>query len=364
MKRTRLGLILFLPLIVIVCLIIAYLAGLPLNIPGLAAETFGPPAQSLSLRDKIYLSTFLLLQKNDLTDPHFPFGSEVHFQIDLGESAVSVSNRLYEQDLIPNPGAFRNYLVYTGLDTQIQAGEYTLNPALTPIEMAWVLLDSTPKHVDFGILAGWRVEEIAAALPNSGINVTPDEFVSYVHQNNLEGFLYPGIYSLPREISTERMVLTFVNAFDSALTHELTTGFSRSYLSTLEAVILASIVEREAVVEEDMPLIASVFINRLNIGMKLDADPTVQYALGFNPAQNTWWTNPLSLSDLECNSLYNTYRSPGLPPGPISNPGINALRAVAFPAQTPYYYFRVGCDGSGRHVFAETFQEHKLNACP
>jgi UPF0755 protein len=113
-----------------------------------------------------------------------------------------------------------------------------------------------------------------------------------------------------------------------------------------------------------MPLIASVFLNRLAAGMPLEADSTAQYALGYQEKTHTWWKNPLSLGDLQVDSPYNTYLYGGLPPGPISNPGLNALRAVAFPAQAEYYYFRAACDGSGEHNFAETFEEHLQNACP
>ena len=126
---------------------------------------------------------------------------------------------------------------------------------------------------------------------------------------------------------------------------------------------LASIVERESIQDEEAPQIASVYLNRLNIGMKLDADPTVQYALGFNPVQNTWRTNPLSATDLHVASSYNTYENAGLPPSPISNPSLNSLQAVAFPAETPYYYFRARCDGSGLHIYAESFDEHIANGC-
>ena len=158
--------------------------------------------------------------------------------------------------------------------------------------------------------------------------------------------------------------MTLRTTFDAAITNELKDGFDQHGLSLQEAVILASIVEREAVVTDEMPLIASVFLNRLVSNISLDADPTVQYAVGFNESQNTWWTNPISAADLQYNSPYNTYLYPGLPPGPICNPSTNALRAVAFPAQTPYYYFRATCDDSGLHFFAETFQEHVNNACP
>jgi len=127
---------------------------------------------------------------------------------------------------------------------------------------------------------------------------------------------------------------------------------------------LASIVEREAVLDEEMPLIASVFLNRLAAGMKLEADPTVQYALGYTAEQAAWWKNPLSAADLGVDSPYNTYRFPGLPPGAICNPGLGALQAVAFPAQTAYYYFRADCENLGAHNFAKTYEEHLGNACP
>jgi len=160
------------------------------------------------------------------------------------------------------------------------------------------------------------------------------------------------------------LIAELVRNFAYHLSPDLRQGFQQQGLSIYQAVTLASIVQREAVQEEEAPIIASVYLNRLRIQMKLDADPTVQYALGFNPSLNTWWTNPLSMADLQIDSPYNTYIYVGLPPTPISNPGINALRAVAFPAQTAYYFFRARCDGSGFHEFAQTFEEHLQNACP
>ena len=97
--------------------------------------------------------------------------------------------------------------------------------------------------------------------------------------------------------------------------------------------------------------------------MKLESDPTVQYALGYDPEDNSWWKNPLTQADLEIDSPYNTYLYPGLPPGPIANPSVGALNAVAAPATSTYYYFRAKCDGSGEHFFAETFEEHLQNEC-
>ncbi|MBU1661823.1 MAG: endolytic transglycosylase MltG [Chloroflexi bacterium] len=360
MKRSRPTVVFLLLIIALACLAVFYLAGIPQR----AAEIFGPPDSHLDLTEKLYRSAMVILQTDDLTTPVDPFGAEIPFQVALGESPASVSKRLREQGLIHNPGAFRNYLVYSGLDTRIQAGDYTISPAMSPIEIAQALQDATPSEVDFSILAGWRLEEIAASLPTSGLAITPEEFVAEAQQNDAEGLLLPGVYTISRDISAELLVLTLVNAFDAAATPEMQSGFAQQGLSTREAAILASIVKRESVIDAEMPMIASVFLNRLAIGMNLDADPTVQYALGYNQSQGMWWTNPLTGADLEVDSAYNTYLYPGLPPGPICNPGVTALRAVAFPAQSPYYYFRAACDGSGQHVFAETFEEHVGNACP
>jgi UPF0755 protein len=240
------------------------------------------------------------------------------------------------------------------------------------------LQDATPKEVTFTILEGWRLEEIAATLPTTGLTITPEVFMEAVStvptsheflleippQGTLEGFMLPDSYKVPRDLKIHQLTNHILDNFGIQVTFDIREGFERQELNLFEAVTLASIVEREAVDEDEMPLIASVFLNRLAIGMKLEADSTVQYALGFNRDQDSWWTNPLTAEHLQFDSAYNTYRYPGLPPGPIANPGLTALRAVAFPAQTPYYYFRATCDDSGKHVFAETFEEHVLNACP
>ena len=176
--------------------------------------------------------------------------------------------------------------------------------------------------------------------------------------------MFPDSYRLARTTTVDELVALFLANFELHISRELLEGFERQGLSLFEAVTLASIVEREAILEEEMPQIASVFINRLSTGMKLDSDPTVQYALGYNHNQQTWWTNPLSSADLTVTSPYNTYRFTELPPGPISSPGLAALKAVADPAQTPYFYFRAACNGSGRHNFSVSFDQHVQKGCP
>jgi UPF0755 protein len=355
-------------------LIVFFLAGLFL-IPIRAGQLYGPPNPALGLRGTLEYSARLLWYDGALTQPFNPAGIEAPFQIQQGESVGSVTGRLESAGLISNADALRAYLIYTGLDTSIQAGEYKLSPALSIVDMARKLQDATPEDVVFVVLPGWRMEELAVSLSTSGLSLTPEQFLAAAQTppagydffepgSTTEGFLYPDAYIIPRITTAEGLRDLLVRNFAQHLSIELREGFTRQGLSVFEAVTLASIVEREAVQLEEQTQIAAVFLNRLQAGIKLDTDPTVQYALGYNESQATWWTNPLSVLDLQVESPYNTYRQPGLPPGPIANPGADALRAVAFPAESPYYYFRARCDGSGLHLFAISFEEHLANACP
>ncbi len=368
----------FLPLVGLALLLLVILAVTVMSVPGQALDKFGPPSPGLSSTQRYLLSARLLLKANDLLQPADPAGTNQAFKVEIGEPTPTLIGRLYQQGLIRDPDAFRYYLTYTGLDTSLQAGQYSLSPAMTAVQIAQAMQDATPAQVTFPILAGWRLEEIAAALPTSGLKIAPDEFLAAVYQHparyaflndlpasaSIEGFLFPDSYELPRSLNASGLVEAALSRFDEQLTPELKDGFTAQGLSVYQAVILASIVQREAVLEEEMPTIASVFYNRLAAGARLAADPTVQYSLGKVSGSGSWWKNPLSVEDLKFDSPYNTYVYAGLPPGPISNPGLAALRAVAFPAQTHYYYFRALCDGSGKHAFAQTYEEHLQNACP
>jgi UPF0755 protein len=219
------------------------------------------------------------------------------------------------------------------------------------------------------------VEEIAASIPTSGLEFSSEAFLALAQtpppalefvpsSSSMEGFFFPDLYTLPRSTTPEQLLDVIARNFAQHLTDELRTGFANQGLDIYQAVTLASIVEREAIHHEEAPLIASVYLNRYAIGMKLDADPTVQYAVGYNSFQGTWWTNPISAADLEFDSPFNTYLYTGLPPAPISNPSLEALYAVAYPQASTYYYFRAACDNSGYHVFATTLEEQVANGCP
>jgi UPF0755 protein len=364
--------------IIVLFMLLALLAiALPKFITAQAEQAFGPPSSQMGTGQRLYLSVLLLMQSEDLVEPANPAGSETTLTINQGESVPSIIGKLWEKGLISNPGVFRSYLQYTGLDTGLKAGEYRLSPAMSPIDIARAMQSSISPDVALTILPGWRIEEIANSLPTSGLTITGEEFLQAVSSlpegysfstcltsDSLEGFLFPGSYTFPRGTSMAEILPQVLMNYESQVTNEIKNGFSTQGLDFCQATTLASIIQREAVLEEEMPLIASVFYNRLASGVALESDPTVQYALGYNDEQATWWTNPLSRNDLQVDSPYNTYRYSGLPPGPISNPGLPALQSVAFPAQTPYYYFRSACDGSGHHLFAETFSEHVANECP
>ncbi len=342
-----------------------------------AVGLYGPPTPGLSFSQRIIYSYRLVSGQAKLTQPEGLTDKPVLFTIQLGESVSSIATRLQSHGLIADGEIFGIYLIYSGLDTRLQAGEYQLTKRMSAIEIARQLIDPTPGMVVFGILPGWRMEEIAGVLPTSGLAITAEDFLSEAHNleiapglkdqipesASLEGFLLPGEYQFSRNISAGEMLVEIIDRFNKSVNSEMRAGFESHGLSLYQAVIMASIVQKEAVIEEEQPIIASVFYNRLSEGMKMESDPTAQYALGWNAEQHTWWTNPLSSDDLMVDSPYNTYLYVGLPPGPISNPGISALQAVASPARTSFYYFRARCDGSGMHHFSESFDEHIQNAC-
>ena len=341
---------------------------------GTAENQFGEPARSLHPLQIVQYSARLVWADGLITHAPRPGAAEQPFEIQPSESVDSICQRLESDGLVLDGALVRDYLIYTGKDTGVQAGRYRLSASMSIVELAGRLQDATPSDVDFVVLAGWRIEEVAGALPSSGLTVSAEEFIRTASApqpefhflegaGTAEGFLYPDTYVVPRSITALELLSVFLRNFNEHMSPEIQSGFAAQGLGTYDAVVLASIVQREAVRMEEAPLIASVYLNRLRDGMKLDADPTVQYAIGYNLSQVTWWTNPLSLEDLRTASPYNTYLNGGLPPAPIANPGASALMAVASPERSAYYFFNARCDASGFHTFATTFEEHLANLC-
>ncbi len=343
-----------------------------LLVPALAAQHYGAPNPNLSFSQRFQYAAKILWHDSTLRRPANINGTERDFTITPGESPYVIAARLEEQGLILDAEAFITYLVYTGMDTNLLPGDYRFSPSLTIPSIAGMLQDSRASFIEFVVLPGWRMEEVAASLPTSGLSITPEDFLKAAQSPaNLpgmdaptsEGFLFPDTYPLSRTMNADELLSLLTQNFTFHITPEMEAGFAAQGLSLYDAVKLASIVEREAVVADERTAIASVFLNRLRAEQKLETDPTIQYAIGFDAASQSWWKSPLTYADLEVNSPFNTYLYAGLPPTPICNPSLGSLEAVAFPAETPYFYFRARCDGSGLHAFAETFEEHLANGC-
>lgn len=361
-------------LVVITCLaiVVGYF-----GVNSTVVKQFGHPDTSLSITQRVIYPVELFIYRDRLTTALNRGEEEQIFTIEQGESVSIICYRLEQLGLIDDAELMRMYLVYSGLDRQLKSGQFRLSTAMSPQEITQRLIEAASKEAVVSILPGWRIEEIAANVAGSGLSIPMDDFIQTAYaptQNlmallpvselsSLEGFLFPGTYIFARDADLATVFETILKALTQNMDQTLVDGFLRQGLSITDAVTLASIVEKEAVVDDEKPLIASVFYNRIEAGMRLETDPTVQYALGFDSQSQSWWKSPLFLQDLEIESPYNTYKITGLTPTPICNPGLESLRAVAFPAETPYYYFRAACDESGRHVFAISFEEHLNNSC-
>jgi UPF0755 protein len=364
-------------IILVICLItVFFIIYFGILIPNAIGNVFGPADPALDNSSRIIYSIKLFFNQRSLNTPVGSSGTNRIFVIETGRTADEIVDDLAQAQLIKDPGAFRNYLIYKGIDRQLQAGVYILNPTLTPIEIAELLYDTTPEDIVFSFLAGWRAEEIAALLPTSGMTISPDDFLNLIEDppieltetifpglNTLEGYLFPGQYRVLKSAKGLEFISQILNNFLSQLPENYQLGLEASNLNLNQAIILASIIEKESILPEEAPLIASVFINRLNAGMPLQSDPTVQYAIGYSEEQKSWWKNPLSSSDLSAISPYNTYLNKGLPPAPICNPGLISIKAVLNPADTNYLFFRAACDGSGRHIFNILYEDHLKAEC-
>jgi UPF0755 protein len=303
----------------------------------------------------------------------------IRFNIDSGDTPRVIAAKLLTDNLIVDSDLFVDYVRVSQLDRQLEAGTYFLTRAQTIPEIALSLTDSRSSQFPFRILEGWRLEEIVAIIdqnpyfgftgadfmrvagPGAPQDPSFAAFVGLPSGASLEGFLYPDTYTLPAVVTPEMLRDILLDQFLAEVGTTLNTQAAQQGMTLFEAVTLGSIIQREAVHPDEHPRIASVYRNRLRDGMKLDADPTVQYGIGFE--NGTWWPQITQADYSQAISPYNTYLNFGLPPGPIASPGITAIQAAINPEQTPYFYFRAQCDGSGYHNFAVTFQEHLANGC-
>ncbi len=347
-----------------------------ISIPILAENAFGPATSSLTVFQLRKYGIRLILGEKSLLTPVSNSNESISFTIEEGASIYKIASSLEAIGLVKNGSRFRDYLIFKGLDSSIRAGTFLIPAKGSAIEIAEIIRSDNP-FFSFYLYPGWRAEEVAEGLIASGAQISLDEFMRVVNNPqdlalpdalkgmpSVEGFLYPDSYELRRDYSATQYIQFFIDRFTQESLPLLVNGSPNSGLSITELITLASIIQRESMISAELPTIASVFYNRLAIGMKLETDPTVQYAIGYDPGSGSWWKSPLAISDLEVSDRFNTYINYGLPPHAISNPGLDAIKAVLHPAMTPYYFFQANCDESGSHVFSETFEEHVSHNCP
>lgn len=292
-----------------------------------------------------YKEGTLPVNKNDTTPKIFV--------IKQGENLNTIARDLSAQGLIRNRLVFYWIVKDRGYETKIQAGDFRLSPAMNANEIAETLTHGTLDNwVTF--IEGMRKEEIAQIV-SKNFNIPEVEFISVAP----EGTLFPDTYLMPRDATTGAIISIMTNTFNQKYTPEMREKARKLGLSDQQVLILASIVEREAN-STDRQQIASILLRRLREDIKLQADATVQYALGYQPDEKSWWKKNLSLDDLALNSLYNTYKVTGLPPGPISNPSISSIEAVVNADPNTPYLFYIHDPQGGTH-YARNGDEHEAN---
>ena len=293
-----------------------------------------------------------------LNSPADPEGRAGVFVVREGWTLEEVALELERRDVIRSRSAFRLWARVQDAGRRIRSGEYRLGSHMTPIQILDMLTRGAVIIHPVTIPEGYTAEQIAGTLEREGLAgreafmaLFRDQGFMAAHDlpgPTLEGYLYPDTYQFARGVSSRRIAETLVRRFWEVM-EPLKPKVAASGLSLGEVVTLASIVEKETGRAEERALIASVFLNRLERGMRLDSDPTVIYGIdGFD--------GNLTRDHLQTPTPYNTYRMRGLPPGPIANPGEAAIRAVLEPAESDYLYFVSRNDGS--HQFSRTLSEH------
>lgn len=313
-----------------------------------------------------------LLSLEALIGPPSDSDETVTFVVQPGETATQVAERLAQQGLVRSALAFRLLVRQRGADGKLQAGEYQLRRNMSAEEVIAVLQRAVLKDYPITFVEGRRLEEYAETIAGHP-PLNAEEFLALARGGefsfeflasrppgaSLEGYLYPDTYRVSERTTTRELIEMMLRRFDQVFTPEMREEARARGLTIHQVLTIASIVEREAVVPDEAPLIAGVYYNRLKQGMLLNADPTVQYALGYQEAEKSWWKKQLLFVDLEVRSPYNTYRNGGLPPGPICNPGLRSIQAALRPQESEYLYFVAR--GDGTHVFARTLAEHTRN---
>ena len=296
-------------------------------------------------------------------------GDEVSFVIESGQSPQKIAEALEDQEIIKSSFWLRYYLKTNDLASKIIAGTFSLSTKMSISQIAKKIttLDTINDEGEIILIEGWNTEEIGTYLENEGFctkNAWLDLLGTYdasnydfldkeLISNNLEGYLFPDTYRVYKDASCENILVKLLNNFDRKFSKEMRADIVSQNKSIFEIITMASIIEKEVTSTEDMEIVSGLFWDRIKNRQALESCATLAYILGENKTQ-------YSLEDTQINSPYNTYRNRGLPPGPITNPGLNAIKAAIYPIYTDYNYF-LSDPKTGDTIWSKTFEEHKQN---
>lgn len=289
-------------------------------------------------------------------------GKPVVITVKPGMTSDKIAELLYQQGIIRSAKIFQTIARVHGMESSLQAGDYAFTQDMPITKIIDMLSTGQTSYLQITIPEGYTIEQIAKLLGEKNLGsaakfkevaqkyapfdyMSPQPDVKYT----AEGYTFPDTYQISKEFSEEKLLNMMVAHFAQKVTPEIREKAGAKGLSVRQLIILASLVEKEAQVEKDRPVIAGVFLNRLKENMPLQSCATIQYILGYAKPE-------LSVKDTELESPYNTYQHSGLPPGPIANPGMAAILAVINSTPTDYLYFVA--DKKGEHHFSKTYEEH------
>jgi UPF0755 protein len=278
------------------------------------------------------------------------------FVVPPGQATSVIADRLAAAKIVRHPLAFRVELKRLGLENKLQAGSFNLSSSMTTAEIAQIMTTGT-SDLWVTILEGWRREEIAESLDRQELPAfDKEEFLALTAES--EGMLFPDTYLLPRQATAEAVYDELTTTFDQKVVKGLASDIAKSDRSFEDVLVMASLIEREARDYDQMRMVSGILWNRIDDGIALNVDATLQYAKGFNQLEESWWSVPLS-ADKKVDSAYNTYLHAGLPPQPIANPGLDAIKAALNPVESQNYYYLH--DPQGNMHYAKSLDEHNRN---
>lgn len=291
-------------------------------------------------------------------------GSPYLITVEPGMTTTDIATMLHKRKLVKTPEAFRLEAKFRGLERELQAGRYEITAGMSNSEIVDVLSKGQVQRTKFTVPEGYTVVKVAKKLEAEGLgsaekfidaarNYTPYPYMETNDSNVIykaEGFVFPTTYMVDVGMSEKDILAMMVREFNTQMNKEnISEEAAKQKMSIRDLVNMASLVEMEAVFKEEQPRIAGVFLRRLEIYMPIQSDTTIQYILGTQKEE-------ITIADTKIQNPYNTYQNPGLPPGPISSPGMSAIQAVLHPEKTDYLYFVAEKDG--HHRFTKTYAEH------